>query len=155
MKPKPIEYPFEIRPLSSEEGGGYLITFPDLPGCLSDGETPEEAIRNGRDALKSWLKTAEEYGDEIPLPSTQASGKFVQRFPKSLHAQLITRAKSEGVSLNTLVVSLVAQGLGRRQGEAVDRFASSRPRKIERKILKVIGSMQDFKAPARKSIQAK
>jgi antitoxin HicB len=33
------EYPFTIRHLSKEEGGGYLIEFPDLPGCMSDGET--------------------------------------------------------------------------------------------------------------------
>ena len=38
------DYSFEIRPLSEEDGGGFLITFPDLPGCMSDGETPEEAI---------------------------------------------------------------------------------------------------------------
>ena len=37
------DYHFEIRPLSQEEGGGYLITFPDLPGCMSDGDTPDEA----------------------------------------------------------------------------------------------------------------
>ena len=36
------DYPFEIRPLSEEDGGGFLITFPDLPGCMADGETPEE-----------------------------------------------------------------------------------------------------------------
>ena len=37
-----IDYPFIIRPLSKEDGGGYLIEFPDLPGCISDGETIEE-----------------------------------------------------------------------------------------------------------------
>lgn len=118
MKHNGIEYPFEIHPLSPEDGGGYAITFPDLPGCASDGATPEEALRNGRDAVESWLKVAREFGDVIPPPLSRASGKFVQRFPRSLHAQLITRAKAEGVSLNTLVVSLVAQGLGRRQGAA-------------------------------------
>jgi antitoxin HicB len=40
-----LDYPFRVRPLTDEEGGGYLIAFPDLPGCLSDGETIEEAIR--------------------------------------------------------------------------------------------------------------
>ena len=55
-------YPFAIRPLSEEECGGYLIEFPDVPGCISDGETPEEAIRNGRDALKACLATMREFG---------------------------------------------------------------------------------------------
>ena len=35
------QYLFEIRPLPSPEGGGYLITFPDFSECISDGETPE------------------------------------------------------------------------------------------------------------------
>jgi len=129
MKKAAVEYPFEIRPLSREEGGGYSITFPDLPGCRSDGSTPEEAIENGRDALASWLKVAREFGDQAPKPFTAVSGRFVQRVPRSLHAQLIAQAEAEGVSLNTLVVSLVSQALGRRQ--ASDRRVtprSTRPR---------------------------
>ena len=114
MKTPRIEYPFEIRPLSKDEGGGYVITFPDLPGCRSDGATPEEAIKNGRDALQSWLAVAHEFGDKIPGPFATVSGRFVQRVPRSLHAQLIAQAKAEGVSLNTLIVSLVSQGLGYR-----------------------------------------
>lgn len=69
MKKFSIEYPFEIRPLSKDEGGGYGIVFPDLPGCRSDGATPEEVIENGRDALKSWLAVAREFGDQLPTPS--------------------------------------------------------------------------------------
>jgi antitoxin HicB len=114
MKTPRIEYPIEIRPLSAEEGGGYAITFPDLPGCRSDGATPEDAIKNGRDALQSWLAVADEFGDKVPEPFAAVSGRFVQRVPRSLHAQLIAQAKAEGVSLNTLIVSLVSQGLGYR-----------------------------------------
>lgn len=119
MKASRIQYPFEIRPLSKEEGGGYAVTFPDLPSCLSDGATPEEAIKNGRDALESWLAVAREFGDEIPKAFSGVSGRFVQRVPRSLHAKLVARAKMEGVSLNTLVVSIVAQGLGQRQSELI------------------------------------
>jgi predicted RNase H-like HicB family nuclease len=64
------QYSFQVRPLAKEEGGGYLIEFPDLPGCMSDGETPEEAIVNGRDAVKCYLLTAKEFGDQIPLPGS-------------------------------------------------------------------------------------
>ena len=97
-----MEYPFTIRPLTEDEGSGYLIEFTDLPGCISDGETPEEAVANGRDALKSWLRTAREFGDSIPKPGGSASGQWRQRVPKSLHARLAARARLEGVSLNTL-----------------------------------------------------
>ena len=115
MKNSNVEYFFEVRPLSKEEGGGYSIYFPDLPGCWSDGASPEEAIENGLDALQSWLAVAQEFGDDIPRPFSAVSGRFVQRVPRSLHARLIARAKAEGVSLNTLVVSLVSQGIGKSQ----------------------------------------
>ncbi len=127
MKTPRIDYPFEIRPLSKEEGGGYAITFPDLPGCRSDGATPEEAIENGRDALQSWLAVAREFGDKLPGPFSAVSGRFVQRVPRSLHAQLIAKAKEEGVSLNTLIVSLVSQGLGLRADLPVAARLSKRP----------------------------
>ena len=111
------EYAFSIRPLSTEEGGGYLIEFPDLPGCISDGATPEEAVVNGRDALKACLLTMKEFGDAVPEPgaASASSGQWRQRVPKSLHARLATRARLEGVSLNTLVTALLAEGLGRRE----------------------------------------
>ena len=115
MKKSNLAYPFEVRPLSKEEGGGYSIYFPDLLGCWSDGATPEETIENGRDALQSWLAVAQEFGDDIPRPFPAVSGRFVQRVPRSLYARLIARAKAEGVLLNTLVVSLVSQGIGKSQ----------------------------------------
>jgi antitoxin HicB len=109
-----FEYPFELRPLTSDEGGGWLISFPDLPGCMSDGETPEEAITNGKDALAAWLQAAREIGREVPPPNELPSGKFVARVPRSLHARLSARARQEGVSMNALVSTLLAAGLVRR-----------------------------------------
>jgi antitoxin HicB len=111
------DYPFTVRPLATEEGSGYLIEFPDVPGCISDGETPQEAITNGRDALKSVLLTMREFGDAIPQPGSfaTASGQWRQRVPKSLHSRLVTRAEQEGVSLNSLVTAMIAEGLGKRK----------------------------------------
>jgi len=109
------DYPFTVRPLAAEEGGGYLIEFPDLPGCVSDGETVEEAIANGIDAKQEWLAVAKEQARQIPEPGGQLSGKWVQRVPRSVHARLVERAEREGVSLNTLVVSLIAEGLGKKR----------------------------------------
>ena len=112
------DYPFEIRPLSAEEGGGFLISFPDFSDCISDGETVEEAIGNGREALKSTIAALKSKGLPIPAPNGGgvASGKFVSRVPKTVNAQLATRARAEGVSLNTLVLTFIAQGLGRHEG---------------------------------------
>ena len=74
-------YPFRIRPLPKEDGGGFLIEYPDVPGCMSDGGTPEEAIENGRDGLRSALRTMREFGDPIPRPGAfgDSSGQWRQR----------------------------------------------------------------------------
>lgn len=105
---------FETRPLSDEEGGGYLIEFPDFPGCIADGETPEEAIREGRDALTSYLRTLDELKRPVPKTGEVYGGQWRQRVPKSLHAALARRAEHEGVSLNMLVTTMLAEGMGRR-----------------------------------------
>jgi len=114
-KEKILDYPFTIRHLSKSDGGGYLIEFPDLPGCMSDGETIEEAIENGRDAVQCWISAAKEAKRNIPKPGEleNQSGKWVQRVPKSIHLRLVEKAEEEGVSLNTLVITMLAEALGR------------------------------------------
>lgn len=62
-----LGYKHHISILPIEEGGGYLIEFPDLPGCISDGDTIDEAIKNGKDAICCWIETAKQHDDEIPL----------------------------------------------------------------------------------------
>ncbi|MFQ5421065.1 MAG: toxin-antitoxin system HicB family antitoxin [Anaerolineae bacterium] len=111
------QYPFEIRPLTAEEGSGYLISFPDFSECISDGETPEDAIQNGMDALWETIAALESMGLPVPDPGSGGSysGKFIQRVPKSLYARLAARAKQEGVSMNTLVNTFLAESLGQRE----------------------------------------
>jgi antitoxin HicB len=125
--PHPFEaYAHIITPLGEEDGGGYMITFPDLPGCMSDGDTQEEAIENGRDAFSVWVSSRVDMGRKVPPPQWQpeaapedASGKFIQRVPKTIHARLVRRAKAEGVSLNSLVMTFIAEGLGKKEGRAM------------------------------------
>lgn len=63
------EYPIVIEPLSEEDGGGFLATVPDLPGCMSDGTTREEAARAIEDAIAAWIEEATRMGRPIPEPS--------------------------------------------------------------------------------------
>ena len=81
---KRIDYPFEIRPLSPEESGGFLISYPDISDCLSDGVFVEKALTNGKDALKSTIAAHKAKDSPIPAPKSGgvASGKFVARIPK-------------------------------------------------------------------------
>jgi antitoxin HicB len=57
-----IDYPFTVRPLNGDEGGGWLIGFPDLPGCISDRETIKETIASGEDAKRCWTAAMREVG---------------------------------------------------------------------------------------------
>jgi predicted RNase H-like HicB family nuclease len=118
--PFPFEaYAHVIEPLSDDDGGGYLITFPDLPGCIADGETLEETMANGRDAFSAWMSARAHIGKPIPKPTRHGEAadpvRLVQRLPRSLHASLVARAKAEGTSLNTLVTMLLAESLGRHE----------------------------------------
>ncbi|RZM09559.1 MAG: type II toxin-antitoxin system HicB family antitoxin [Sphingomonas sp.] len=65
---RPEDYEIDIRPLSADDGGGFTAIAPELPGCRSDGETPEEALRNGYDAIACWIEAAEEMGRPVPQP---------------------------------------------------------------------------------------
>jgi predicted RNase H-like HicB family nuclease len=73
-------YQFTVRALSKEEGGGYLVEHPDIPGCMSDGETIEEAIANGREALRDCVEVFNESGRKIPKPNI-AAAQWRQRLP--------------------------------------------------------------------------
>ncbi len=58
-----------VEPLSAEDGGGFVATVPDLPGCMSDGETPQEALANVQDAIRTWIEAAQDLGHKVPEPT--------------------------------------------------------------------------------------
>ena len=104
------DYPIIISPLSDEEGGGFLVTFPDLAGCVADGDTIDQAVVEAKDAFEAWKMAQKDDKDSMPTPKTY-SGQFVQRIPKTLHQRLAKRAETEGVSLNQLAATFLAEGL--------------------------------------------
>ena len=108
------EYRIAIRPLSKDEGGGYLVEYPEIPGLMSDGETIEEAIANGKEALRDCLDVFKESGRKAPKPGVEAA-QWRQRLPRTLYMKLTERAKSEGVSINSLVTAMIAEAIGSRR----------------------------------------
>ena len=91
-----------------EAEGGFVISYPDLIGCMSSGETIEEAVKNGEDAPREWIIATLESGIEIPKPfdAEEYSGQFRLRMPKSLHKLLAERSKQEGISMNQYCIYL-------------------------------------------------
>lgn len=104
-----LHYPFNV---AADPEGGYVIVFPDLPGCMTQVDNLEEIGPMAEEIRVLWLTTAYEQGKEIPLPSYSEdfSGKFVVRVPRSLHRALVEGADRDGVSLNQFVVSILARG---------------------------------------------
>ena len=116
------EYQVTLSALSKDDGGGFVAEVLELPGCIADGETKEEALRNISDAIESWISTAKAEGRNIPDPKLYVdespSGKFTTRVPKTVHATLIKIAEQEGVSLNSLVNSFISIGIGQNYGRS-------------------------------------
>ena len=114
---KTLEYymalPYTIE-LTSDPEGGWFAAIKELPGCITQGDTPEEALEMIRDAQAGWLSVALEDGDPIPEPRAleEYSGKFVVRVPRSQHPDLVQHAEAEGVSLNQYINVALARDLG-------------------------------------------
>ena len=104
-----LPYRMEIIPDTAE--GGYVVRFPELPGCLTCADTLEEAVRNAADCRKEWLTAAMEEGIDIPEPVSEEeySGQFKLRIPKSLHKSLAEHSKAEGISMNQYCLYLLAK----------------------------------------------
>jgi len=97
-----LPYNIIIKHISDGSGDYYFASVLEFEGCMSDGETPEEAYTNIRDAMAGWIETKLESGFSVPVPmnAEKYSGKYVVRLPKTLHARLAIEAEREGVSLN-------------------------------------------------------
>jgi antitoxin HicB len=99
--------------ISGNADEGFQIEVPDLPGCVTAGETEVEALELIHDAMAAWITVALEDGQPIPGPASgqEYNGRMLVRMPRTLHRRLIERADEEGVSANQLAVALLAKGL--------------------------------------------
>lgn len=105
-----MNMPYKMEVVPDMEEGGFVISFPDLPGCITSGLTIEEAIKNAQDAKKCWLEAALEDGVTVYEPDSleDYSGQFKLRIPKSLHRSLSEHSKKEGISMNQYCLYLLA-----------------------------------------------
>ena len=106
-----LALPYRMEIVEDREEGGYVVSYPDLPGCLTCGETIESAVENARDAKRVWLEAALEEGVSIPMPDSleDYSGQFKLRLPRSLHRALAEHSQREGISMHQYCVYLLAK----------------------------------------------
>ena len=89
-----MSYRMEI--IEDKDEGGFVVSYPDLPGCITCGETVESAVENALDAKKAWLEAALEDGVEIHEPD-------------SLERSLAEHSQREGISMNQYCVYLLSK----------------------------------------------
>ena len=97
-----MSFPYRLEILPDPEEGGCIAWYPDLPGCITVGDSIESVAENAEDAKKEWIAAAIEHGIAIaePVNTEGYSGQFKLRIPKSLHRSLAKHSKEEGVSMN-------------------------------------------------------
>ena len=104
-----LSYRMEI--VEDKDEGGYVLSYPDLPGCMTCSDSLDDLLELAKDARETWILGMLEDGKEIPLPSDlqSYSGQFKLRIPKSLHRSLSIHAKEEGISMNQYCLYLLAK----------------------------------------------
>lgn len=106
-----MEMSYRIEIVEDKDEGGFVVSYPDLPGCITCGETVESAVLSALDAKRAWLEAALEEGIEIYDPDNldDYSGQFKLRIPRSLHRLLVEHSKREGISMNQYCVYLLSR----------------------------------------------
>lgn len=102
------------RVLIPEREGGYSAFVIEFPGCVSAGDTPDEAMENLSEAMELWLEAVIEAGQSVPAPAeaTDYSGRLNVRMPETIHRDAAVRAQIDGVSLNQWILSAISRALG-------------------------------------------
>lgn len=105
-----LDLPYKLEIVPDKDEGGYAARYPELPGCITVGDTLESVVKNADDAKTEWIAAALEEGVAIPEPTSydDYSGQFKLRLPKSLHKLLADQSKEEGVSMNQYCVYLLS-----------------------------------------------
>jgi len=116
-----LRQPYTFITERHEQGGKayFSMRVLELEGCITTGDTIEEAAHDIQDAMREWLRTNLKLGKPIPpaLKSRAYSGKVALRMPPALHESLMFNAVREGVSLNQYMVATLSKSEGRHQGE--------------------------------------
>lgn len=106
-----LSLPYRMEIVEDQEEGGFVASFPELPGCITCGDTVETVVANAIDAKRAWLEAALEDGVEIHEPDSldDYSGQFKLRIPRSLHRALSEHSKREGISMNQYCLYLLSK----------------------------------------------
>lgn len=108
-----LKQPYARR-LTPDEDGGYVATIQEFAGCIAEGDTADEAVKNLEAAAESWIEARLEQNQPIPDPVLLYgySGKIALRIPRGIHKQIAELAMAEGTSINQLILTAVSSYVG-------------------------------------------
>lgn len=86
LEPRMLRFPAHLEP---QEEGGYVVTFPDIPEAITQGENVEDALIHAADVLESALDHYIEEGLPIPTPSKPKRGQHLVELPASYAAKVL------------------------------------------------------------------
>jgi len=133
----------------SDEDNGFIATIPGIQGLSAFGKTREEALSELNIASEAYFKSLKKAGRQLPDEDKiiPYSGQIRLRMPKSLHADLSNRAKDEGVSLNTYIVTLLSD---RHTGRNMLKEVAALKRKLEIMNSRIMNSTYNASHPIHK-----
>jgi antitoxin HicB len=125
MDPKEILKQPYARILTPDPDGRVTAEIMEFPGCVAFGDNATSALANLEEVAAEWIAAAVEQGQNIPEPmdSSDFSGKLVLRMSSGLHRRAALCAEREGVSLNSFIVTSLAEAVGERARPNVVHFA--------------------------------
>lgn len=117
-----------VRNLLPDGDGGYTVTVQEFPGCVAEGDTAEDALRNFDAAAASWIEAAVTSGLAIaePVEVPVYSGRIALRIPAGLHQDVAHLAEIDECSINQLLSVAISEYVGRRQGRPLRSAQKSR-----------------------------
>ncbi len=109
-----LKRPYQRILIPDEDSGTLTAMIAELPGCVAQGDSVEEAYANLEDAAESWIEAALELRQDIPPAAAEEaySGRVLVRLPRSVHRQAVAAAEREGTSLNQFILAAVAEKVG-------------------------------------------
>ncbi len=109
-----LKEPYLRMLIPDKETGTYTAQIMEFPGCIAEGNSPEEAYDALEKVAVSWIEAAVDSGQDIPQPLStfEYAGKVALRLPRSLHRQATLAAERDGTSLNQYIVMALAEKIG-------------------------------------------
>ena len=109
-----LKKPYSRILIPDDDSGTFAAEILEFPGCIAQGDTPDQAYSNLEEAATGWVESALDLGQEIPDPFLNQgfSGKIALRLPRSIHRQAALLAQRDNTSLNQFLLAAISERVG-------------------------------------------